>query len=207
MHPPYRHGTPSEVEHELAVAVDADDIALVAGEGAGEYAQKGVVAGETLEGVAQEGEVVGVGAHHVHEGLHEAVGYGGRTARTAIVDEMVLGKMFFQEVLQVPDCALQKDKAADRRYLLLPDAALTLLVPVAVAEGLVDEKGLADGGLIVGVKPAVQPLGGHVLQEKITPGGGLVGRIFPRCRGLALGCSFYTRGRRMVSPDDVDALG
>lgn len=207
MHPTYRHGTPAEIEDELAVAVDADDIALVAGEGTGEHTQKDMVAGETLEGVAQEGEVVGMGTHHVHEGLHDAIGYGGWTAGATIIDKMIQGEIFFEKGLQVLDCALQKDKTVDRRHLFFPNATLTLRVLVTVAERLVDEKGLTSGGLIVCLKPTVQPLGGHVLQEKITPRGRLVGSILSRCNGLTLGHSFYTRSRLLISPDYADALG
>ena len=45
-------GVATEVEDELAVAVDADDVALVAGEDASEDAELDMVAGELLEGVA-----------------------------------------------------------------------------------------------------------------------------------------------------------
>ncbi len=102
---------------------------------------------------------------------------------------------------------MQKDKATDRRYLFPSNATLTLLILVAVAERLVDKERLTNNVMIVVFEPTVQPFGSHVLQEEITPRGGLVGSIFSRRYRLGVGHSFYTRSRRMFSPDDVNAFG
>ena len=83
-------GYSAEVEDELAVAVYADDVALVAAKGAGEDVEEDVVAGELLEGVAEEGDLFGMCLHHVHEGLHDGVADGCGAPQAAVVDQMVL---------------------------------------------------------------------------------------------------------------------
>ena len=84
-------GVATEVEDELAVAVDADDVALVAGEDAGEDAELDMVAGKLLEGVAEEGDALWVVAQHRHERLHHRIrDRCGGIARTVFY-KMVLG--------------------------------------------------------------------------------------------------------------------
>jgi|GEM_PF-6684050 len=91
-------GIAAEVKDELTVAVDADDVALVAGEGAGEDAEEDMVLGKLHEGVAQEGDLVGMARHDVHERAHHLIRDGGRTSEAAVVDQMIVGKIVGEEV-------------------------------------------------------------------------------------------------------------
>lgn len=70
------YGVAAEVHNKLAVAVDADYIAFLTFEEAGEDTEFDVVLGELEEGVAEEGDAFGLGGHQTHKGLHDAVGNG-----------------------------------------------------------------------------------------------------------------------------------
>ena len=70
------YGVATEVHDELAVAVDADYIAFLTFEGAGEDTEFDMVLGEFEERVAEEGDAFGLGVHQAHKGLHDAVGDG-----------------------------------------------------------------------------------------------------------------------------------
>lgn len=85
MHASECDGVAGEVEDELAVAVDADDVAFVVFEGTGEDAELHVVFGELLDGGVEEGDLLGVGFQYVHKGLHDGVAYGGWTPVTTVV--------------------------------------------------------------------------------------------------------------------------
>ena len=78
-------GVSGEVEDELAVAVDADDVAFVVFEGTGEDAELHVVFGKLLDGGVEDGDLLGVGFQYVHKGLHDGVAYGGGTPVTTVV--------------------------------------------------------------------------------------------------------------------------
>ena len=123
-------GIAAEVEDELAVAVDAHDVALAALEGTGEDAELDAVAGEGLEGVTQEGDLFGMGLHHIHEGLHYGVADGGGPAVAAVFHQMVLGEILRQEPLYLSHRALQEDESADGWFKGFLHAALFLFVPV-----------------------------------------------------------------------------
>ena len=85
MHASECDGATGEVEDELAVAVDADDVAFAVFEWTGEDAELHVVFGELLEGDVEKGYLLGVGFQYVHKGLHDGIAYGGRTPVTAVV--------------------------------------------------------------------------------------------------------------------------
>lgn len=70
------YGVAAEVHNKLAVAVDADYIAFLTFEEAGEDTEFDVVLGELEEGVAEEGDAFELGGHQTHKGLHDAVGNG-----------------------------------------------------------------------------------------------------------------------------------
>ncbi len=166
------YGDAAEVEDELAVAVDADDVALVASEGAGEDAELHVVLGELVEGVAEEGDLLGMGLHDAHEGLHDGVGDGGGTIVAGVEDEMVVGPVERQEVADALDGALQEDEAADGGPQGLLHALLRLLVLIAVAVGVVNEEGLFGGPVVVGIvglEPLAEGAGQLVLEVEIAP--------------------------------------
>ena len=135
-------GEAAEVEDEVAVAVDANNVALVATEGTREDAEADVVTGETLKGVAEDGDAFGVRLRHTHEGLHDGVLDGGRTAATAVEDEMVLGKILAEKGLEVTDRTLQENETTDRRLQSALHSALPLLIFILIAVGLMDEEGL-----------------------------------------------------------------
>ena len=121
---------------------------------------------------------------------------------------MVLGEILRQEPLQSSHRALQEDESADGGFEGLLDAALLLLVPICITEGLVYEEGLFPeifSVCIICFEPLAESPGRHVLQEEVAPGGGLLGWVAPYGM-FSLGCSFYFRSRRSVSPDNVDAL-
>ena len=105
--------------------------------------------------------------------------------------------------------ALQEYESADGWLEGLLHAALLLLVPICITEGLVYEVGLFPeifSVCIIRFEPLAESPGRHVLQEEVAPGGGLLGWVAPSYGMFALGCSFYFRSRRSVSPDNVDAL-
>lgn len=52
-----------------------------------------------LERISQEGNLLGMRMHHVHEGLHDGVANRGGLTRAAIVDQMILGKILLQKLL------------------------------------------------------------------------------------------------------------
>ena len=91
------NGVAAEVHDELAVAVDADDVAFHASEGAGEEAEAGVGPGELDEGFAEESDAFGADGGGLYEGLHDAVGDAGGTAGTTVLDQVVLGVILFQK--------------------------------------------------------------------------------------------------------------
>lgn len=202
------HGEAAEAEDELSVAVDADDVALIAAEGAGEDAEEDVVPGELLEGGVEEGQLLGMCPHDVHEGLHHAVGDGGRASLARVVDEMVVGEVLGEEALEVSHPALQEDEAADGGLQRLLHAALALLVLVGVAERLVDEEGLPLVAVvgIVGLEPTLEGACRHVAQEEVAPGGSLFGDVGIEEEAVTDGHIFHSRIRRFCSSDDADAL-
>ena len=219
-------GIAAEVHDELAVAIDADDIAFVAGKGAGEDAEADVVFGELDERVAEEGDTLGGLIHDGHEWGHDVVWNGGGEAGAAVVDQVILGKVLHEEEFQLLGRALQEDKAADGGDLLLYDA---LAGGVAfVTDGAVDEA----IGLVVSFDVARGQLflkcgGRHVPDVDIAPGEGggnilgwlygggcIIGgrhirRGFHGVRGggsrLGRGHSSLSRGRCVFSSEDVDA--
>lgn len=189
-------GVAAEVEDELAVTVYADDVALVAAEGTGEDAELDVVTGELLEGGAEEGDLLGMSLHDVHEGLHDGVGDGGGTVVGAVLDEMVGGKVVGEKLAQVGDAALKKDKTAYGGLEMLLHASLMLLVLVGITNGLVDEVGLLGGVVFVGVvclEPLLEGLGGHVLEEEIAPGSGHGGGVLGLLDAFLPRYTFYFR--------------
>lgn len=129
-----------------------------------------------LEGITQERNSFGMSFHYIHKGLHDLVGYPGRTASTAIVDKMKLRKIFFEKSLDRLDRALQEDKTADGWLQGFLYALLRFLVLILVTIGLVDEKGLLTGDVAPGIvllQPPEQYLGCLMLKREITPRSGV----------------------------------
>ena len=201
--------TTAKIEDELTVALDADDVALVALEGAGEDAEPDVVLGKLLQGFAQEGETLGVDARDVHEGAHDGVLDGGGTTAAAVVDKMKLWEMLVEEGLQIAHRALEKDQSADGGLQDLAHAPLLLGVLVLVVVGLMDEEGLrtAFGLLVVVLQPFLEGLNRKMAQVEIAPRGGLLGGAAPGLGQRAAGHDLLLRGYQRVGLDYVDSLG
>lgn len=183
-------GYSAEVEDQLAVAVYADDVALVATEGACEDAELHVFLGELVEGFSKEGDLIGMGLHDTHEGLHDSVGDGGGQVVAGVFDEIVAGQVERQEVADALDGALQEDETADRGPERLLHALLRLLVLIAIVVGLMDEEGLfgVPGVIgVVGVKPLAKGTRHLVMEVKIAPRSGELRGVAGELRGLAMG--------------------
>ena len=201
--------TTAKIEDELTVALDADDVALVALEGAGEDAEPDVVLGKLLQGFAQEGEALGVDTRDVHEEAHDGVLDGGGTTAAAVVDKMKLWEMLVEEGRQIAHRALKKDQSADGGLQDLAHAPLLLGVLVLVVVGLMDEERLrtAFGLLVVVLQPFLEGLNRKMAQVEIAPRGGLLGGAAPGLSQRAAGHDLLLRGHQRVSLDYVDSLG
>ena len=95
------NGYSSKVEDQLAVTVYADDVALTSLEEAREDTQPYMVLGKTLKRFTQKGDLLGMGAHHLHERLHDAVGDAGWRMLAPIVDQMILRKIVAKELCEI----------------------------------------------------------------------------------------------------------
>ena len=169
MHSTYGHGIATEVEDKLAVAVDADNVALISFEWSCEHAQLDMVFGKLLEGIAQECDILWMCFHHIHEWLHDGVAYGGRTACAAVVDKMILREICLEKRLDVSHRTLQKHKATDsgREFFLQP--ALLFLILITITVCLMNEIGLLAVFGIICLKPFKQRASCHVLQKEVAP--------------------------------------
>ena len=189
-------GVATEVEDELAVAVDADDVALVAGEDASEDAELDMVAGELLEGVAEEGDALRVVAQHRHEGLHHRIRYRcGGIARTVFY-KMVLGIIETEESLEVTGGALQEHEAADGGLELFLHAPTLGFLLVAIGAMNKTGMGCVGMGSVVSVHLTLKDGHGHVVEVEVAPGQFL----FATVRSL------YTQVRCIISLGNVYAL-
>ena len=102
----YCHGITTEVHDELAVAKDTHNVAFLTFQEASKHTQLDMVFGELNEGVAKERDTLGLLLHYPHERTHQAVGNGGRTTSTAIVDKIVLREVALEEIPQLQSLAL-----------------------------------------------------------------------------------------------------
>lgn len=144
------NGIAAEVHDELAVAMDTDDIAFLAGKEAGEDAETDVVLGELDEGGTEEGDALGSLAHHHHEGIHDMMGNGGGLMGGAVVDEVILGEVVTKEQAELFGGALQEDETTDGGDLLGRDTmatGLALIADAAMDEMTGDVVAYEGGGL------------------------------------------------------------
>lgn len=169
MHSTYGHGIATEVEDKLAVAVDADNVALISFEWSCEHAQLDMIFGKLLEGIAQKCDILWMCFHHIHEWLHDGVAYGGRTACAAVVDKMILREICLEKRLDVSHRTLQKHKATDsgREFFLQP--ALLFLILITITVCLMNEIGLLAVFGIICLEPFKQRASCHVLQKEVAP--------------------------------------
>lgn len=107
------YGVAGKLHDELAVAVDAYDVALQSLEETGEDTQFDVVLGKLDKRVAQEGDIVGMTGDSLHEGLHHAMGDNRRMSCTTVLNEMSLRMIGAEKLLQFSRMALQEYQTID----------------------------------------------------------------------------------------------
>lgn len=107
------YGVAGKLHDELAVAVDAYDVALQSLEETGEDTQLDVVLGKLDKGVAQEGDIFGMTGDGLHEGLHHAMRDNRRTPCATILNEMNLRMIGAEKLLQFSRMALQEHQTID----------------------------------------------------------------------------------------------
>lgn len=168
MHSADGDGVASEVHDELAVALDADDVAFLTGKGTGEDAEADVALDKLDEGITHEGDALGVGLQHGHEGLHHTVGDGGGAMGGAVVTKIVLGEVLTKEGAELARGALQEDESTHGGYVLFGHAFTIGLL--THTHGAMDE---ASGAKISFQATMLQTIfkdaGRHVLDADVTP--------------------------------------
>ena len=171
------NGYSSEVEDQLAVTVYTDDVAFTSLEEACEDTQPYMVLGKSLKRFTQKGDLLGMGAHHLHERLQDAVRDTSRRMLAPIVNQMILRKIVAKELYEVTYCALKEYQSTHGRFVLLAHST-----PVRfglICEGTMDEAGMSLPGigesavdqfdiLLEGMCP-------HIVDIQITPGRGVIG--------------------------------
>lgn len=116
------YGVAGKLHDELAVAVDAYDVAFQSLEETGEDTQLDVVLGKLDKGVAQEGDIVGMTGDGLHEGLHHAMGDNRRMSCATVLNEMSLRMIGAEKLLQFSRMALQEYQTIDSGQEFLDDS-------------------------------------------------------------------------------------
>ena len=107
------YGVAGKLHDELAVAVNAYDVALQSLEETGEDTQLDVVLGKLDKRVAQEGHIVGMTGDSLHEGLHHAMGDNRRMSCATVLNKMSLRMIGAEKLLQFSRMALQEYQTID----------------------------------------------------------------------------------------------
>lgn len=171
------NGYSSKVEDQLAVTVYTDDVAFTSLEETCEDTQPYMVLGKTLKRFTQKGDFLGMGAHHLHEWLHDAVGNAGWRMLAPIVDQMILRKIVAKELCEITNCTLKEYQSTHGRFVLLAHSSSVSFG--LISEGTMDEAGMSLPGvgdlaidqfdfLLEGMCP-------HIVDIQITPGRGVIG--------------------------------
>lgn len=113
------YGVAGKLHDELAVTVDAYDVALQSLEETGKDTQLDVVLGKLDKWVAQEGHIVGMTGDSLHEGLHHAMGDNRRMSCATVLNEMSLRMIGAEKLLQFSRIALQEYQTVDSRQEFL----------------------------------------------------------------------------------------
>mgnify|MGYP004422466991 CR=1 FL=1 len=116
------YGVAGKLHDELAVAVNAYDVAFQSLEETGEDTQLDVVLGKLDKGVAQEGHIVGMTGDSLHEGLHHAMGDNRRMSCATVLNEMSLRMIGAEKLLQFRGVALQEYQTVDSRQEFFNDS-------------------------------------------------------------------------------------
>ena len=102
-------GDATELHHQLAVAMDANDKALMTGKGSCEQTQFHAIIGKLLEGITKERNLIGVGRHQIHERLHLRLRNGGRTIGSTVFNQIDHREIIHEEPFKFSSFALKKD--------------------------------------------------------------------------------------------------
>lgn len=116
------YGVAGKLHDELAVAVNAYDVAFQSLEETGKDTQLDVILGKLDKGVAQEGDIVGMTGDSLHEGLHHAMGDNRRMSCATVLNEMSLRMIGAEKLLQFSRIALQEYQTIDGGQEFLDDA-------------------------------------------------------------------------------------
>lgn len=116
------YGVAGKLHDELAVAVNAYDVALQSLEDTGKDTQLDVVLGKLDKGVAQEGHIVGMTGDSLHEGLHHAMGDNRRMSCATVLNKMSLRMIGAEKLLQFRRMALQEYQTVDSRQEFFDDS-------------------------------------------------------------------------------------
>lgn len=164
------YGVAGKLHDELAVAVDAYDVALQSLEETGEDTQLDMVLGKLDKGVAQEGHIVGMTSDGLHEGLHHAMGDNRRTPCATVLNEMNLRMIGAEELLQFSRMALQEYQTIDSGQEFF-DNTLAIIFGFEfvriVDKTLVPRLGV---GGIVGIDLTLEEFDLFVMDMDISPG-------------------------------------
>lgn len=107
------YGVAGKLHDELAVTVNAYDVAFQSLEETGKDTQLDVVLGKLDKGVAQEGHIVGMTGDGLHEGLHHAMRDNRRMSCATVLNEMSLRMIGTEKLLQFSRMALQEYQTID----------------------------------------------------------------------------------------------
>lgn len=176
MHATDGDGVAGKVHDELAVALDADDVAFLTCKGTGEDAQTDVTLDKLDEGITHEGDAIWSRLENGHEGAHHAIGDGCGAMGGAVVTKIVLWKILTQKGAKLARGALQKYESANGGYVLLGHAlAIGLLTHTHCA---VDEAlGAVIAFEMAMLQAVFKDVGRHVLDANVAPGDGRIGCV------------------------------
>lgn len=164
------YGVAGKLHNELAVTVDAYDVAFQSLEETGKDTQLDVVLGKLDKGVAQEGDIVGMTGNGLHEGLHHAMRDNRRMSCATVLNEMSLRMIGAEKLLQFSRMALQEYQTIDSGQEFFDDSLAIIfgfefvrivdktLVPCLRVDG------------IVGVDLALEEFDLFVMDMDISPG-------------------------------------
>lgn len=164
------YGVAGKLHDELAVTVDAYDVALQSLEETGEDTQLDVVLGKLDKGVAQEGDIVGMTGDSLHEGVHHAMGDNRRTPCATILNEMNLRMIGAEKLLQFSRMALQEYQTINSGQEFFDDTLAIIFgfeFVRIVDKTLVPRLGV---GGIVGVDLTLEDFDLFVMDMNISPG-------------------------------------
>lgn len=164
------YGVAGKLHDELAIAVNAYDVAFQSLEETGEDTQLDVVLGKLDKGVAQEGHIVGMTGDGLHEGLHHAMRDNRRMSCATVLNEMNLRMIGAEKLLQFSRMALQEYQTIDSGQEFFDNTlavGFRFVFVRIVDKTLVPRLGV---GGIVGVDLTLEEFDLFVMDMDISPG-------------------------------------